>query len=410
MSAPTEQPKSNGVTPDSPPGFVPRGDSEMDRLAAALHRQGSHDLDGQHYAPRDVQASQDPPPPADTPPVEAPTPAAEPGPVEPAAPVAEPDEAPAQEAPSEEDPTRTPEIPEGDPAPDAGEEGGGAAGLLSALVDPDAQVEITVDGEARTLPLREVVGDLSLEDLANGYNWQQANTQRSQALADERRQFDEQRNEAAQLLQQRVGELDQLARALQAEWQRNAPNPQEMEALRTSDPAEWAARSREEDQRRQLIGLVSAQQQRVEADLRAQRRPIELRALQEKMPETFGAWETTGQKNYSTLGAWITSPEGGGLPPEMWNETDDHRVIRLAQLAFERAEQLRAARDAKPRIRQRLKTAPRVIRPRAPAEPGQSEREGEAAAMANLKANPESTDAIAAAFLARSRRRQTEGR
>ena len=264
------------------------------------------------------------------------------------------------------------------------EEGAEAVAEEPAEAEAAAESEDMVDlGNGEQVPLSE---------LLKGYSRQSDYTRKTQELAEQRKAFEAERAGIDQERQQALAGLQQLSAQLQAELARTQPSPQDLEQLRLRDPAEWSARMYEQQQRQQLVQFAQAQQAQVEAQERAQRVPQEIAALQAKLPEFADNFES----HYRKTGEWAMSPEGGGLSPEEWDATFDHRHV----IVLEKARRYDEATRQTPRVTKKLaEKKPRVIRPGTQSPPGQSETEAYSASLAQVKDG--GTDALADAFLKR---------
>lgn len=308
--------------------------------------------------------------PPSTPPVESPadTPSPEPAAPEAPSPESTPDEAPASEV---------------EPGSAAGDE-------TSEAVEPDPTYEIDpaasfdLDGES-------VTG----EELRSGYMRQSDYTRKTQDVAQARQALDNERTAGLQHVGNLVNNLEQAVRAL-------SPDPREMDHLRKTDPAEFSARVLEMQRRDNMLGQARHEHARLEEQARQDRIPREIEALQQISP----VFKKNFDAEYGRLGHWITHPEGGGLPSDVWARVTDHRVIKLAHDAMLYH---RATRTSAPKLARKLSRKPRTLRPGTgaePARPGEAQEREQAAAMDHLKQNPDSLDASAAAFLAREKMRR----
>jgi hypothetical protein len=152
--------------------------------------------------------------------------------------------------------------------------------------------------------------------------------------------------------------------------------------------------------------VVQEAQQRAEAERLAQI-PAQRSALQRKIQ----AFSDDFDGEYGRLGRYVLASDGGELRPEEWDMVDDHRYVTLAWKAMQYD---LATRKQAPMVRRKLAGTKRVVRPGSQRDPGDTHAAEQSAAMANLKANPESRDAQYQAFLAlekaRTRARSSRGR
>lgn len=347
----------------APPGFERQGGGDVDRLAEAFYKRGSvpvNSEDGVAVPPRAIREAQ-----AAKPEIEL--------------------EAKSEPDPSQIQPEPGPEGAE----PEAAElEGEGREEAKTESGEPDGSyVQVVVDGEERKV---------TVDELVKGYQQEASYTQRSQAMAEERRNFEAQRQAAAAELTDYYQGVEQLANQLRAEWMKAMPSPQEMDQLRQNDPAEWAARKEELKDREALLNAAASERQRLEQMQLQQRIPAERAALQQHPAFAGEKFIPT----YREVGRWAVSPEGGGLSPDEWRDLIDHRHILLVW----KAQQYDASASAdKTRVIKAVSNRPRVVRPGTVRDPGSSDAVDFEKAKAGLEANPGSREAAAAAFLTHRR-------
>lgn len=253
----------------------------------------------------------------------------------------------------------------------------------------DAQIELA-DGSTTTL-----------EDLRDGYMRQRDYTAKTTELGEQRRLFEEKVAEAYNAYKQRIDGAVELADQLQAHLAVFAPNAQQMNDLRVRDPGEYAARMEDMRAKKALIDKALAGKRDAEAEAarraeeaRAASVPIERAKLAEKVP----AFKKNFDGEYHALTRYALASDGGELRPEEWDLISDHRYVTLVWKAREYD---RATRSTLKGVRKKLARRPRSVRSGTQREAGESGGEQLEAAMANLKANPDSRKAQEAAFMAR---------
>ncbi len=269
------------------------------------------------------------------------------------------------------------------------------------------------EGEAELTPETEIelpTGDThTLRELQEGYMRQSDYTAKTMELAEHRKQFAAKVDEAYQAFEERVQANTQLAQQLQAHMAGLMPNAQEMERLRQVDPGEYAARM--EDLRAKQAAIAQAQAAKEAAEQEANRRldeqraariPAERKALGEAIP----AFKKDFDREYAALGRYVTASDGGRLRPEEWDLVDDHRYVTLVWKAREYD---KATRKTAPAVRRKMASKPRAVRSGSRPDAGETQRNAVDAAMANLKANPDSREAAAAVFLAREQAKRADG-
>ena len=227
--------------------------------------------------------------------------------------------------------------------------------------------------DALEVPIEELQGNLThtfraagedvtvnLKELVAGYQKDADYRRQTTQLAEQRRaQEAEHSNRMQQFEQQHVlaaGMMTAMENMLQNEF--NSPN---LEALRKSDPAEWAAQREEIGQRWNQLqqARTNAAQQYDNFRLQEQQalRARESKALKEKIPD-FGDDQTqVARKTISSL----------GFADNEISEIFDHRlVVGALELASLRAEveQLRAEKaNAKDAVRRVKKDIPKLQKP-----------------------------------------------
>lgn len=238
---------------------------------------------------------------------------------------------------------------------------------------------VKVDGEELEVDQSELIA---------GYQRQADYTRKTQALSHERKQYEAQRDQIIAARQQEIQQLQTLVTGL-AQFVPQV-NEQELQELRRTDPAEWAARKEEIEARHNAFRAAIAQQEQLASANRQATIQAEYPRLLEAIPE----WrdETVFRKEYQELGAWLI--QEGGFTPEEWNEVTDHRYIRMARLAKIGAEAARA----KPEIRskRKVKVAGKTVHPGAKRNPDNARRQVNTERMERLRHTGHIDDAVAA--------------
>ena len=253
--------------------------------------------------------------------------------------------------------------------------------------EEDPLVPIRINGVEEQVPLSE---------LMRGYSRNADYTRKTQIVAEERRALEAERSQLMLAQREAVGRAAMLAQRLEAEIQANQPNVEELSHLRATNPGEYAARIADMQRQQQLLSNAQQQQAMYEQQQMGQRVEQERSLLSDKEPEFASDFDGT----YAKLGQWVTSPDGGGVPVEDWNNEYDHRRILIAYRAMKASEQNAAAQDRDSVVRKKVANLPRV-RPGARVEGGQTERVGYEAALSKMR-DTDSTRDIAKALLARS--------
>jgi hypothetical protein len=289
--------------------------------------------------------------------------------------------------------------------------------LADPPVDPpadDVDDEPPVAPEGPDIPLDTRITlanaqEVSFQDLQDGYMRQTDYTAKTQELGEQRRLFETKVNEAYQAFENQIQNNARLAQQLEAHLRTVMPDPQVMERLRMTDPGEYAARM--EDMRSKQAVIQRAVEAKRQAEAEAARRvdeqraanvPRERAALAAKLP----VFKQNFDREYDALTRYVLASDGGELRPEEWDLVDDHRYVTLAWKAREYD---RATRKTAPAVRRKLAAKPRRVRSGSPRDTGEAQRSETDAAMAHLEANPDSREAVAAAFLAKARAKRARG-
>lgn len=278
---------------------------------------------------------------------------------------------------------------------------------------PPAPEEVEASPEAEPEAPLEASAGIELSDgtqltpaeVEAGYLRQGDYTRKTQELATQRREVEEARAGVDAQMTERMGQLEQLAGTLEHEIARYRPSAAQMQQLRQQNPGEWSARMAELQNQDHMVRAARVEQARLREEQRQASLPAEKAALATADPKAFGL--ENFEATYQNLGRWITSPEGGGLPPEVWDRTTDHRMILLAHKAMKYDQ----ATGPKARAPKNLGKIPKVIRPGAVqrAEAGETEEAGYRAAV-NRVGEQSSLENLAAGFLALDKRNKARGR
>ena len=246
--------------------------------------------------------------------------------------------------------------------------------------------EVRVDGEPQTV---------TLDELLNGYSRQSSFTKKSQALAEQRKEFENAQQQMAAEYHQIQQERQQYVNSLQQVIEGSTANLEQYqsvdwERLKVEDPVEWTIKRQELADAQNKIQATKAEQdqaiQRAQAEFQQQQQAT-LQQEHGKMVEALPEWAepdkqqeiATGIRNYAT---------SQGFQKEELDSLSDHRsllVLRKAMLY----DQLQKA-DVKGK---KLKGKPRVIRAGRGAEKKQTQKGLRAAKMKRLQSTGHVDDA-----------------
>ena len=259
------------------------------------------------------------------------------------------------ETSSEEDATTEPTTEDGEELPDTLSGLADAIGMEEAELASHIKMPIKIGGETQMV---------SLADAANGQQMDADYRQKTTALADERRQFDGEKRQASQLLQQRLQAADERIATLSQQLDVEYP-AEDMQRLASEDPAEYVRlKAQQEAQQDALNGQRQAQEaerQRQgyeqQADV-AQYRESQQQILVQKIPELTDPDKLEGfEKGMATYLGEIgfTEDEVTGFVSGAF----DHRQVLLIRDAM----RYRGMQDKRKTITKKLKGLPRVQRP-----------------------------------------------
>lgn len=209
---------------------------------------------------------------------------------------------------------------------------------------PKGRYRVKVNGEELTV---------TFDELRNGYQRDADYRQKTSKLAEDRRALEAERTQNAELLKNVIP-------ALQIQLQDKFANVNWQE-LANSDPAKYVALKAEFDQYATRLHIAQTEQQRIEAQTKAQRdadlkeRVQQERAkLIEKLP-AFGDPEK-GKALASEIKSFL---KGQGYTDEEIGGAYDHRALTIAHDAM----QYRKAQKAKAEAAKQAKTVPQVQKP-----------------------------------------------
>lgn len=299
----------------------------------------------------------------------------------------EPQSQQAEQAPSEQEPAEQSQSAENEP-----EEPSYRTideFLAAQKVDPESfkslPVTVKIDGQERQVPLHDVIKSFQLEGHVNNKSIELSNAQK---------QFQEEQNQARQIIAQQVQQnatLGNMAmQQLTAEFQRVDWN-----ALRATDPAQYAALHADFQQRQgqiqQYLSTVTQQQQMMQQEEQTrltQKIEQERQLMLQKNPE----W--SNPEKFSEARSQIASyaKEVGFSEAEL-GQVYDHRLMQVLRDAAS----YRALQAKNPETLKKVRQAPPMAKAgtRQNTSPDAAKRE---AIMQRLRQNPRDQDVQAAAF------------
>ena len=250
------------------------------------------------------------------------------------------------------------EYEEGDD--DEGESAEGSSWSQALGID-DSQVVVDDDGNLRGINVK-VDGNVytvPVKDLVAGYQLNKHVTQKSQMLADERRQFEAIRDEVSDIFLKKLQTVDKLTEQLKqnllGDFQRIDWNK-----LRVERPDEYAATVTDFQMRKNQIDALMAAIQQEGAQFNNalegrddQRYKAYLREQYEVLVSRNPEWNDTSKMREAMIELGQKASEVYGISPEEFNSLADARHFEILRDAI-------AYRNGKTAVQKQLQKAPRM--------------------------------------------------
>lgn len=200
---------------------------------------------------------------------------------------------------------------------------------------------------------------VSKEEAKNGYLRQQDYTRKTMEVADQRKVFESQRQQAEEQFHQFSGYLGNLVQQIQSVVQEEQSI--DWDRLRQEDPVEYAVRSadlaKKQAIQQQALQTQSALQQQFQQDQSQklnQMRQQEFEQLLNKVPD----WKDPGKRQADNERLMQTAQEYG-ITPEEYGSVVDHRhmlILRDAML-------YRQMQQSKGDVQKKVANLPKVMKP-----------------------------------------------
>jgi hypothetical protein len=218
------------------------------------------------------------------------------------------------------------------------------------------KVENSPDGD----PEKDVYEELTIEEMASGYLRERAFTQKTQALAAERKQAQEQFyqavNQTAEQAQRQIAALHQMVVTTAAPELQNV----NWQQLASEDPARYVQLQAKQQQLNQVLGTLQHQHQQLEQQRQAaiaqQRDQAMKQSLDYLSREIPGFNLEREAKNLREAGKRY------GFSEEELGSVIDGRFVHL----LHDAAKWRELQTQKPKALQKVAEAPKVLKPQAP--------------------------------------------
>lgn len=226
---------------------------------------------------------------------------------------------------------------------------------------------LQVDDDGKLLfrtKVGEDINHVTLDQLVKSYQTDKHISKKAQKLYDEQQEFETVKTQEKGELFKQVSEAAALVRTMEQQLLGNV-NTADLERLRQSNPAEWAARRQELQDRYQFIQQVKGQlgttlqaqtqkQQQAAEEARVQRAAKEAEKILAKIPrwsdESVAAVEIPKMQTFLTEHYGFEASEIGTIP--------DHRFVLLALDAMKGKSML----ESTEKVSQKLQKIPKIIK------------------------------------------------
>ena len=220
-------------------------------------------------------------------------------------------------------------------------------------VDEDGTVYVKtkIDGQEGRAKFQDLVKSYQLEGHLNKQNME---------VAEARKALQAQMEAVEQQAQARIQQLEDVSRLAYQELQREYQSI-DWQTLRATDPAEFAAKVTEFNQREARIGqaLQHAQSERQQAEVQSQERFKDyLREESQKLQQAIPEWSKpeVAQKEKAELRTYAISH---GFQPQEIDQLSDHRSV----LVLRKAMMYDQLQKSKPEISKKVVKAHKLVKP-----------------------------------------------
>jgi hypothetical protein len=200
--------------------------------------------------------------------------------------------------------------------------------------------------------------EVELDELINGYQRSKDYTQKSQALAEQRKAIDAERQHLEQVKQERQAYAQKLQALDSFLSQQN--RGEDLEVLKETDPIGYAVKVAEQSQREKQLAVVRAEQQRIAQQQQAEQQQNlqnHLKAESEKLASVIPE---------------LSTPKGDAIRKEIreyaksvgWSDQElssvyDHRAV----LTLYKAMKFEQLQKGKPETLKKVQQAPKMLKP-----------------------------------------------
>jgi len=215
-------------------------------------------------------------------------------------------------------------------------------------------------------------GELTTQEVKDGYLRQADYTRKTQKLADEKREFEQE----ISTVREKGQKYDEYLERLDTVLDSLMPKEEDLSELRKSNPAEYAARMADIQKMRDKQKAVQEERER-----RSQEKAQELQTVlakeiereQELLLQAIPEWKDSAIRDTESK-EMVAVAKSLGFTDEELGVVTDHRVVKLLRMAAQQSRK----EGLKPIVQKRTKRAPTVARPgakkRRPTKKGQSQK------------------------------------
>jgi len=231
--------------------------------------------------------------------------------------------------------------------------------------------------------------EVELDELINGYQRSKDYTQKSQALAEQRKAMDAERSHLEQVKQERQAYAQKLKALDSFLSQQN--RGEDLEVLKETDPIGYAVKVAEQTQREKQLAVVRAEQQRIAQQQQAEQQ----QSLQNHL-------KFESEKLASVIPE-LNTPKGDAIRKEIreyaksvgWSDQElssvyDHRAV----LTLYKAMKFEQLQKGKPETLKKVQQAPKMLKPGTSTPNTQSSQDKQV--MQRLRQTGKVRDAAAA--------------
>lgn len=231
--------------------------------------------------------------------------------------------------------------------------------------------------------------EVELDELINGYQRSKDYTQKSQALAEQRKAIEAEREHLEHVKQERMAYAQKLKALDSFLSQQN--KGEDLEVLKETDPIGYAVKVAEQSQREKQLAVVRAEQQRIAQQQQAEQQQSlqnHLKAESEKLASVIPE---------------LATPKGDAIRKEIreyaksvgWSDQElasvyDHRAV----LTLYKAMKFEQLQKGKPETLKKVQQAPKMLKPGTSAPNTKSSQEKQV--MQRLRQSGKVRDAAAA--------------